>query len=247
LVSNGLRTAEQALVISEGLPFGNALDPAWRCGEGGQSSERCQVLQALASVFAAYPDDPRAKLVLKLDLLGLTAIPLLRACWPRVPIAIVVRNPVEVIASNVAKPPEWLTFREHRPSQAFPWASGNLQRMSAEEFCARVVGQLCEAAVQSYDANTMVLDYQNINSQTLQQMAERFSLPQLDPVRLNAVLRVDAKDYGKRSFLAPRKEAVRIPKAIVEAAEKWVAAPYQRLREYERNTACNPPRLIYAN
>jgi hypothetical protein len=239
-ISNCLRTAKDTTVVSEANPIQQLLDQTFvpsNCGY--DEAVRRQILACLLTRLAHHRSAKPDKIVLKLDVLGLFLLPRLRAYWPDVPILILIRNPAEVIASNVARPGLWLTGRlpSIRNFIPYEWTGSNPSRMSAEEYCARTVGSLCEAATRGLDARCMVVSYEAIDQTVVGKIGAFFGLclPDAHGEDLQRALRLDAKDRsGKRDFRdKPRGPAMLQESCIRSAAETWALEPYTRLRQFE--------------
>ncbi len=240
-ISNCLKTAEDTTVVSEAHPIQQVLDSTFVPSQSGyDEAVRQQILASLLTRFAHYRSAKPYKIVLKLDVLGLFLISRLRSYWPEVPFLILIRNPAEVIASNVARPGLWLTARLPSIRNCIPyeWTPSNPSEMSAEEYCARAIGSLCEAATRGLDDRSMVVSYENIDHTVVARIAAFFGLrlPDIHDQELQRALKLDAKDRsGKRDFRDKPREPVMVQgPSILSAAERWALEPYARLRRFEQ-------------
>jgi hypothetical protein len=237
-ICNCLKTAENVTVVSEAPPVNQVLDPTF-APQGAQYPEavREQMLSSLVTAFSRYRGYGPTHVVLKLGAYGLLALSRLRRYWPNLPILIVIRNPAEVIASNVFGQPSWLIARAlpGKKHHAFDWVADDPWAMSDEEYAARAIGSLCQASVDQFDRRCMVVDYENLNDAAMERIAAFFGLhlPGAQDPALRMAMTGDAKDRtGAGKFRKAKAE--HDLNSIKEAAEKWALAPYLRLRALQQ-------------
>jgi hypothetical protein len=84
-----------------------------------------------------------------------------RVIWPSVPFVVAIRNPVEVIASNLALPADWVKtmLAHYGENNVFGLTGPETRRTTAEEYCAREVGMFLGAANAQIDDKCQVLDF----------------------------------------------------------------------------------------
>lgn len=233
LVSNCLRAAERTTVISEALLVQQILDRCFMPSDSVTSEGiRLQALDSFVRIVSGYPDGATHRVVLKLNAFGLLDLSRLRSLWPEVPVVIVIRNPADVIASNLANRAPWLTskfiIRDGR--SVFDWAPHCPQEMDDEEYCARAVGALCSAGLRAFDEKCTVIDYSSITVDRLQGIAAQFGL-WVPAESINRTLGLYSKDYrGKQNFTSAMDSRTLLRDSARGAAEKWADGPYEQLR-----------------
>jgi hypothetical protein len=236
-ISNCLKTAENVTVVSEAPPVNQVLDPAFAPQEAQYpEAVRQQMLSSLVTTFSRYRGGEPTHVVLKLAFYGLFAISRLRSYWPDLPILILIRNPVEVIASNVFRPPGWLVTRDlSGKERAFDWVPKNPWAMTDEEYAARAIGSLCQSALQQFDRGCMVVDYENMNDAAMERIASFFGLhlPAAQDPAFRTMMSADAKDRTNKGKFVKAKAEHDLT-SISEAAEKWALEPYLRLRALQQ-------------
>ena len=146
LVANAMKTADRAVVVSESRPVSHLLRRSQTLSPYLQDRwdrTRRMLLNSLFSLFAHYRTGEAEPLVIKFVSLDILGMQLVRSYWPEVPCVIVIRDPVEVMVTNL-KGRGWMSLKE-RPEYAtglLGWT--DLPRPPAamidEEFCARVLG-----------------------------------------------------------------------------------------------------------
>jgi len=121
------------------------------------------IAESIVRIYASYQGGV-TPIVIKLASWNLVSIHLLRQLWPKTPFVIMIRDPREVIVSNL-KPGGWLAYRPYRQCAArfLQVPVGELEEMDDVGFCARFVRRLNAAVLEFRDANTIVIDYSNFD------------------------------------------------------------------------------------
>lgn len=171
----------------------------------------------------------RSRVVLKCDGIGIFSMAIMRLVWPTVPFIILIRDPIEVIVSNLNKPARWIVERQHRCE--FGWTSQQGHDMSSEEYSARLIGGLCEAAIAQVDDNCRIIDYANLNRQTLVSAAHFFGID-VQSVCVDDVLQMHASEPKRpKLFEADCEQKQRAATPLVrECARRWAERPYRDLK-----------------
>jgi hypothetical protein len=243
-VLNALKEAESVSVLGEAQPFAfgadvaASLSPHW-------SRIGLDVLRASAQIFGTSALAKTNALVIKYGVAGLKSLKALRAAWPHVPCLIIVRNPVEVLVSNLNPVAEWLTERYELKNvdvvsrlRTLPMTRGVTSSEASDEamiqVCAETLGEGCEAALSCIDSLCTVLDYEDICLTTILAVAERFGLcfSASGRLRLEQCLTQDAKARHRKFVNDSERKRQAATSAVHEAVEKWMEAPYRRLRAF---------------
>jgi hypothetical protein len=236
MITNYLKLAMNAIVVSESNIAINFLHPSFVLrGNEAKAAMCAQGIRAFVNILAGCHGDARGKVVLKMSSINLLSLSVARAWWPDTPFVVLVRDPVSVIASNVTRRGPWLDGRGSRLAErAFPWMPRNPYELSDVEFCARAIGDFCEAALSAYDHKCMLVDYEDIDITTLSRIG-RFcglAIPPDDDEIVMTVLTSYSKDpSGRRPFRAIDKQDVPVNPVILDAARRWAMGPYLRLRQ----------------
>jgi hypothetical protein len=248
LVANAMKTSDRAVVVSESRPVTHLL----RRGSPTLSPylqvrwdrTRRSLLNSLFSLFAHYRTGEPEPLVMKFVSLDVLGIQIVRSYWPETPCVIVVRDPVEVMVTNL-KGPGWMSFKE-RPeyaTQVFGWS--NLPRPAAEmieeEFCARVLGSFCASALQAVADKSggpcMVVDYVDLNPDRMREIAAFFGIQLRDEGKaVDEVFQSYAKDPQKKiRYRDDRDMKQRLATVLIRsAANQWAMESYTELRKRRR-------------
>jgi len=243
LLSNILGTGDGVISISESRLVSMLLSE--RPGRPQDSRERDlerrrNVLSAVLSVYARHgTDHGRPTVVIKCNSTSLLHLPFVRTLWPSVPFLIIIRDPVEVLVSNLEVPGGWVRARHLALDRISPygWTGLEMQQMSDEEYCARVTGLLCAAAVPHVGPLCRVIDYERLHLPHIYEIARffRIALPSGQaPVVQRAAARYSKDPTGNRAFErdTARKQQAASP-SIRAAVERWATEPYRALAQQQ--------------
>jgi len=177
LIANALACADKVLCLNEPPSFNHmlrlAMSPSTYWAKVATGT-----LRDLTTLFAyCYGSDPR-QLVLKTGFGTITSLCAVRSIWPSVPCLFVVRNPVEVIVSNVDEPSRYL-LRAYGDANVFSFIGrppSDVTERGFAAFCAWSVGQIYAAAERQLDDRCLVVDHSEISENTVVQIAEHFGV-----------------------------------------------------------------------
>jgi hypothetical protein len=184
LICAGLRGISNAMVVSQALPITNLFAPystaVWPYPLDKWAATRAALLRSMADIFASYRNHVPEPVVIEFASWNILAMPAIRRIWPEVPCLVLIRNPVDVIASNLKEPSAWMVYRS-RPVVAcelFGWPGFALHArgMTMEEYCARVVGLFCHSAAAALSSHVATLDYEDIDAAAVRRVAAFFNL-----------------------------------------------------------------------
>jgi hypothetical protein len=104
--------------------------------------------------------------------------------------------------------------------------------MDEVEYCARIIGKLCEAGIQLCDDHCRVVDYEHMNAATIRDAANFLGVQLPDDDRFQRVMRIDAKDpRQRRSFNEDRQQKQqRATESMRRTVLQWASEPYAQLR-----------------
>jgi hypothetical protein len=235
LVSNVLKTSPHNVVFSEADPICAVL------GETLQNlsdSGRRDVMKALVNIFSARGDGSGGgdyNVVIKCtawNSLWLSDVP---TTWPEVPILIIIRHPVEVVMSNLRRPPHWLD-RRAIPARLADVCSvssdTDVTGMSEVEYVSFVVGTHCEALLRLRKGKCRIVDYEDLGVDALLEIGRWFNVEDgLDADRVSALAMQYSKDPTGKTRHVDDRERKRLDASteVIGAVEKWALHSYKRL------------------
>jgi hypothetical protein len=236
LLTNGLRTAECVVALSESQPIDRVLQMV-SCDSDHWATIGRSVLPALITLFANYQGSPSRKVVIKTGVTGIISLPAIRALWPDVPCVIVIRNPIEVLVSNLQTRPRWLV--ESYLDPALSWFGAPPPPVASSgigTFCAWMIGRFCEESLNRLDDRCAILDYEDITPNAVRRIGEQFGLS-FAPSNADAlidVFRRNAKHLGQQFEQDRIRKQASAAAPLISASDKWVSGPYTKLAGHRR-------------
>lgn len=241
LIANALKTSPRAVVVSESRVVhaslrrispdaGPYLIARW-------DETRRAILSSLFSLFAHYRTGEAEPLVLKFVSIDAMSIEVIRSIWPDVPCVMVIRDPLEVMVTQL-KGRGWMDYKKlpEVSTALFGWKgiTRKTTEMTDEEYCARIVGGLCASALEAIGGRCMVVDYLDLNPEKMREIARFFSieLPD-DGSSVDQVFGSYAKDPGKTiQFIDDRERKQKLASVLARsAANQWAMDTYSDLKK----------------
>lgn len=237
LLVSALREAENVVVLSEAMPIENTM--YWTGSRSTHWARRASaLLTPLTTVFSHYQGLPARNLVIKCSVGAIAALREVRKEWPNVPCIVPIRDPIEVLASNLQLPPQWLqsAYNNNRADEVFSGLFGappaNVMASGITDLCAWVIGRYCAESLSALDDKCRVVDYEDLTPETAMGIAEFFGLS-FSPEglgRLQKSFRVNAKKPGQPFSSDGEAKRSAATEGVRKAARRWVSDSYQELR-----------------
>lgn len=240
LVSNALRTGTGVVGLSEAWPIEMLLLPDFLARTSVPSDERNAMHRTLANcVTSLYAHSSRNKnpsLFIKCTPAALLQIGLIRAIWPQIPAIVIIRDPVEVIVSQLKDVPAWRAERDIACRfQALPGEDAS--QLTVEEYCAQAIGRLCASACPWVGDTFRVVDYHTIDRKMVLSIAEFFGI-ELNPsgAEFDRVFSHWSKDpSGQRRFENDgRRKQLEASDSLRETVHQRASQDYWNLRQKQR-------------
>jgi hypothetical protein len=227
LVSRLLRAVPGVVVLAEPAPL-NALlrlDPG-RVDE----ATLVRLVRLLVRALGRCRHGDERQLVLKCTSWNIRRRAVLAAAFPEAPWIWVQRDPVRVLASLFAVPPGWLGVqgRPHRAARLFGLDPAAVPAMSRDEFAARVLGAMLDAAA-SDPGRRLLIDYADLPAAVWQRVAPHFGL-EADAAAIERMIeesRFYSKDPAPRVFTGDVPEGRSATDVMREAAQRFAEPGYR--------------------
>jgi hypothetical protein len=237
ILSNALRLNEAATVLAESAQVGALLDPqmASRLTAAEGPTFHQELLDSILRLYAAQADGSNSAIVLKCHALNILYACFIRSLWPTAPIVIMIRNPVEVIVSNLRNPSPWIKAISE-PSLAREYlGEPSGRQMPVEELCSRGLGAFCHCASEIAHTGCRVIDYSNLDAEAIRDLGEYLGvkLPPTHDQRFQDIMRRYSKDVSRRRIFSDdtRLKHEIASSELRQAAERWAFPAYVRLRD----------------
>jgi len=231
LVLNALRAAgSQVVAPGEPQPLERAMMMAGAALGSCASSGR-DILVSLVTLLSHYQGGPARDVILKPGINGIISLPSIRAIWPGVVCIILVRDPVEVLISNVEKQPRWILDSSRHPDR-----NGKPPRevtdAGLEGVGAWVIGGFCAEVLRRIDEHCIVVDYEDLSPEMLRVLAARCEIPVCadHECRIADVFKADAKNPAKQYLDDREGKNSRATDSMRRCVANWALEPYLQLR-----------------
>ena len=170
LVSQMLAALPHNVTISEAAPIDAAVQLGFTAGLVEDRQRR--LLIAMTAAFGRRRAGDERHYFVKLDSWHALALPLFRRAFPSVPWIFLYRDPVEVLVSQMRQ----------RGAQTVPelvpprlYGIDDADGMPAEEYCARVFGKICQAAIDGYGlGGGLLVNYRELPAATTTKILPHF-------------------------------------------------------------------------
>ena len=230
LVAQMLAALESTLVISEARP----IDQVLRANFQNPAVDDVVKVRWLRGMINAL-GQPRTGLerhfFVKFDSWHVLQLPLLVKAFPHVPWIFLYRDPVEVMVSQARQ----------RGAQMIPgtveleyFGLNMAENSSLDEFCARVLGRVCEAAVEHHECgHGRLVHFRELTGAMTSWLPKFFGMKCNDAeiAQMHNAAQFNAKTPAltyEDDSAAKQREAT---DEIKEFAQRWIAAPYEKLEQ----------------
>jgi hypothetical protein len=230
LICQMLAAAGKNIVISEASPIETILRAHFR-DAGLSEVQRVQWLRWMVAVLGWRRHPEEKNLFVKFDCWDTLFLPLIERAFPEVPWVFLYREPIEVLASQLG----------HRGPQMIPglldpalfgWNMPAVSAMTLDEYGARALAKICEAALaQAQRGSGRLINYRQLPGSVWPVLMKFWGVEfspdesrrMLDAARLNAknpVLPFEADSQAKRQGA---------PEAIRAISRQWLEEVYGKL------------------
>jgi hypothetical protein len=227
LVAQMLAALPQCVVLSEPPPIDDVLRTRLR-HPAVPDELRVAWLQALLNALGQRRNGEESHLFVKLDSWHTLDLPLIQRAFPSVPWVFLYRDPVEVVASHLRQPGSQMV-PGLLPPALFGFDSEVQPR--AEEYCIRVLVQICRAALAHHTESGLRINYRRLPDVVWSELADHFHVDFSadDRDRMRHASRFDAKTPALffEDDSATKQQAV--SSVCRRLSDRWLLPLYERL------------------
>lgn len=226
LVSQMLASLPCHLVISEAGP----LDALARSHSSTPIERRVEWFRWMISALGQKRTGEETRYFVKFDSRTTLDLPFIRHAFPDVPWVFVYRHPAEVLASHLNDPsPAMIPGIVGRGGLDLPPALA--LAMAPEEYGARVLGRLCEAALGHLRDGGMPVNYTQLPEAAGLEIADHFGVrfTPHEAACMNDAALFHAKFPGRRFEPDGDYKRRALPQAARDAAARWIEPQYAAL------------------
>lgn len=243
LLANACRALEGSIVISEAPVVEKLLGRffSYLKTDTARTLFNALLLRGALSALGQRRTGNEQRLFVKFSSVSVLQFEQVKRVWPNVPSVFMFRDPLEVISSNLANPPEWMQF-ESIPEQARTvtgLSPDEAVKLDDAERCARALGKFYAAGAQLAANGALLLDYDELSIESMIRAIRFFGFTpdQSEIERITQLARIDSKDPNFAREFAPdsqRKQSAATERER-EAAEHWAIEPYLHLKKLTKN------------
>jgi hypothetical protein len=229
LVSRMLSALPKNIVISEARPVDSTLRSPFQ-NATVTDERRTTWLRWMVSALAQQRRGDEENLFIKFDAWNISDVPVIRQAFPDVPWIFIYRDPVEVLVSQM----------DHRGAHMVPGVinpllfgmdSNTVIEMEPEDYCAKVLAAICEAALQYHPHGGMLINYTQLPEAVWSSISKFFGLSftEAEMQIVRDVARLDAKNAALVFRNDSAKKQEQATDRIREAANRWLYPLYEEL------------------
>ena len=229
LISQMFAQLPENVVLSEPTPLELLLRLAL-LSPGIPDAQWIAWLRALLAAMAQPRTGVERRVIVKFDAWPVLALPLLRRAFPGVPWIFVHRDPLEVLVSHQRQTGATMVPGP-LPPMLFGVAPSELARFSLEEYQARVLASLCDAAAMHLHDGGMAVAYTELPEAAWTSIAAHFglSLSEPDVEAMRRAARVDVKRPGREFRDDTAAKRASAPAEMRHAAQRFAMPSWHRL------------------
>jgi hypothetical protein len=235
-----MRAAEGTIVISEPQPIGEALaksDAEDGIEPDSANSKTNEILKGLVRAYGQIRSGDELALVIKFSSWNILHLAAVRKIWPGVPVIIIIRHPLEIMASCLEQPPGWMRLKRtpSAASRRFEWDEATIASMTDEQFCAKGIGRFLSVACRNVGPQCRIVDYADLNADTLLDIGNFFGISGLARGAIEQTLLTYSKDAsGKKMFVDDRRQKQALVTDLMRREfDNWARAEYESLRNQQ--------------
>lgn len=228
LLAQMLAALPANIVISEA----GVIDSIIRANLHHPATSETQRIAWLRAVISALgqPRLSEQRLFIKFDAWNVIDLALVRRAFPTVPWILLFRDPVEVLVSQMARRGSQMIPGVH-DSSLYGMDPITALTVSPEEFCARVLGSVFEAALNHIADGGRLINYHQLPNVLWEELVNFFgtSFSEGEIEGMRSASRADAKNPSAMFTSDKERKRQSATAKITEMAERWCYPAYERL------------------
>ncbi len=232
-----LSAVPDSLVLRETLPIDSILRAHFH-DPHVTDEQRMVWLRWMMSAFSQLPGGGFRHFFFKFHPWNLLELPLIRRAFPNVPWIFIYRDPVETLRSQL----------DHRGPHMIPGLidaslfgmdDHEIYGMEPEEYGARVLASICQAALGNHTDGGMLVKYMDLPAAMSSPISEFFGVNQAEPetMKLAAGLQRQSPAIGFRNDFA--ESPTKIADRVRQAASRWLYPVYEKLEKVRLESAAS--------
>lgn len=226
LVSQMLAASSRNIVVSEASPIDSVVRAA-----APDRAVQLDWLRAVIGVLGRRRFADESRYFIKFDSWNVLDLAMIREAFPEVPWVFLYRNPIEVLVSHMRQR-GWQMVPGNIPLILPDVGWEEAIRMPPEEYCARILARICDAALEHVrDEKGLFVNYNELPGAVTGVIMEHFNAPHSaeEISQMENLTQFNAKT--PQLFFSPDSAEKRIEatSAVREASTRWIEPLYDRL------------------
>lgn len=229
LVSQMLAALPANIVISEARPIDSVLR-AYCHDSSISAGQRMEWLRWMISALAQPRRGGEQNFFVKFDAWNIFELSQIELAFPEVPWIFVYRDPIEVLVSQMNHRGAHMIPGVINP-QLFGIELNLLAQIEPEEYCARVLGAICETALELSAKGGLLINYQQLPDAVLSSISEFFGVRWTEAE--SETMKRATRHHSKSPEVVYQSDSVqkrtKASEQLREAAQRWVYPVYGKL------------------
>lgn len=227
LAAQMLAARSDSVVLSEPMPVDSMLRPKDNRTPIAED-QHILWLRALISAMGQPRTGDERYFFVKFDCWHALSLPFIRRAFPSAPLVFLYREPREVLASHLRQRGVQ-TVPGLLDSRLFGIDRGAAMTMPAPEYCARVLGVICEAA--ACDPGLCLVNYRQLPGALFETILPRFGVPVTAESRavMSAAAELNSKNPAFPFSAEDDADPISTDDSAEAAVTAFLAGPYQAL------------------
>ena len=230
LVSQMLKALSNTLVISEAGPIDSILRLKF-VDSSATDGDRVDWLRWIVGALGQRHSGTEERFFIKFDSWTAIELPLIHRAFPSVPWIFLFRDPIEVLVSQLGHRGAHMVPGAIQP-ELFGMTDDAVYQMRPEEYCAKVLGYVCNAAlIHHRDCPGMFINFRELPEAVADSIAPFFGL-ELSDDDMEALRRVAVKNAKNPDFEFEDDSQAKRNNATDEmraAVARWLVPVYDQL------------------
>jgi hypothetical protein len=235
LSSQMLAALPQSVVLSEAPPIDTVLRARFR-GPELTDERRVAWLQWIVNALAQPRQGGETQCFIKFDSWHVADLPLIHRAFPDTPWVFLYREPIEVMASHANHRGAQMMQGVLEP-EIFGLDRAAVRQTPFEEYCARVIGSFCEAALRHRGVGKgLLLNYRQLPDAIPDLVSGHFgvNLDESDLGRMRSAARFHAKNPVIEFVADAETKQREATETMRRMAEQWAYPLYRQLENARR-------------
>jgi len=233
LLLNAFRAAQGVVGVGESPSMEEAIRIVSN-NSRNQAALGIAAVNSITAMLARHPAGEVRPLVIKCTAYGPRYLKTMRSIWPDVPFLIIVRQPAEVLTSNLIDPPHFLIRGFAAKNGGYYGSVPPEALVNFAAFSSWHIGRYYAEILEGLDSGCTVIDYRNLQPELVLGLGNQFGLSfscgAIDTVR--SIFAVNAKTGAPFTGIGQGRRETAESALVKDSVAQWAIQDYLRLKEF---------------